>query len=517
MALSKDATDVWKSLGNPGWDSEELAPYFQKSFTLTLPPKAVGDYLGLDYLKSTEYKGQGGPIQCSYSDNITDPVGKAWIDAFGTFGYALSGDPWAENVTGGYASATTVDPTSKTRSYSASTYYALAKQRPNLEVVTGVQIEKIEFTHRDGKAIAIGLKGLKAGAPVSYHVRKEVILAAGALNSPKILELSGVGNPDILKKHGIKMVFDNPHVGENFQDHPQCGWSFEVKDGIETLDDLNRKDPKAIQRAMEAYQKDQKGPFSRGAVNNHAILPVMDFVTGKNGSEEFNDVLSTHLKSKSDSVHRYLPEKVVDFVQKVLASDDTGSMNYIIYAAQGNFGSDSSEARNVANATVDGNFVTISGFLCYPLSRGSVHIRSADAADMPLIDPNFLSHPLDLDIYARHVRFIEKIATSEPFAKVLKPHGRRHPSFAPQGGDLNGVKEYLRRTTISAWHPCGTCAMRPFEEGGVVDPKLKVYGTDNVRVVDASMVPLICRGNTQSLVYAVAERAADLIKADWGM
>lgn len=509
--------DAWKELGNPGWDWKSLAPYYKKTYSLKPPSQEVSEYLGLKYLTATDDTSPKGPIQCGFSGSTEDLIGQAWIKAFKSIGYDSTEDLWVGAALGGYAHATTVNPASKTRSYSASDYYDPVRSRKNLRVVTGCYAQKIIFEKTNqAKVRASGVLTSKTGESKMYHARKEVILAAGALNSPKLLELSGVGNPSILTANGIDVVVDNSHVGENFQDHPSSGISFEVREGIETLDGLNRQEPAAVQAAMQEYQSHKKGPFSAAAVNYSAVLPVMDFVRGRD-SQDKNEVLSRNLLSQSVPQSLYLPLPVVNLVNKVYASDSLGSMHYFIYAAQGNFGSDSSQAKNVASPLAPGNFVTIAGFLSYPLSRGSVHIQSSDPAEMPVIDAKLLDHPLDVEMFARQIRFIEEIAKSDPLASVLKPGGRIVPDFAALAGDLEKTKAYLRRTVISAWHPCGTCAMRPRQQGGVLDPSLTVYGTDNVRIVDASMMPLICRGNTQSTVYAVAEKAADLIKAEWNL
>lgn len=507
--------DAWGELGNAGWDWESLAPYYKKSYSLKLPSKEVSEYLGLNYLKAAEDADAKGPIQCGLSGSTNDAIGQAWINAFKSLGYAATDDLWGGAALGGYAHATTVNPSSKTRSYSASDYWGPVRSRKNLHIVTGCYAQKILFGD-EAQVKATAVLASKAGETKVYSARKEVILAAGALNSPKLLELSGVGNPAILRANGIDVVVDNPHVGENFQDHPSTGISFEVRDGIETLDQLNRQEPAAIQAAMQDYQDHKKGPFSTAAVNYSAVLPVMDFVRGGAGADRI-EKLSKPLASNNTSETLYLPQQAVDLSKKLYSSNNLGSIQYFIYAAQGNFGSDSGEAKNVAAPSTPGNFVTIAGFLCHPLSRGSVHIRSSDPLDMPAIDTKLLEHPLDLEMFARHIRFIEEIAKTRPFASILKPGGQIVPDFADLTGDLEKTKAYLRRTVISAWHPCGTCAMRPQEQGGVLDASLKVHGIENVRVIDASMMPLICRGNLQSTVYAVAERASDIIKKDWNL
>lgn len=142
------------------------------------------------------------------------------------------------------------------------------------------------------------------------------------------------------------------------------------------------------------------------------------------------------------------------------------------------------------------------------------HIVSNKSSDAPNIDPRYLSHPLDLELLARHVQFLERLARSPPLSDYIKPNGKRNHSTA-HVEDLAAAKDYVRTTAMSTYHPAGTCAMLPRNEGGVVDHRLIVYGTENVRVVDASMMPLIPRSNLQSTVYAVAERAADLIKAHY--
>ncbi|KAK7937668.1 alcohol oxidase [Apiospora aurea] len=148
----------------------------------------------------------------------------------------------------------------------------------------------------------------------------------------------------------------------------------------------------------------------------------------------------------------------------------------------------------------------------HPASRGAVHIASPDIRVRPRLDPKYMSHPLDLEVLARHVQFVEKIVATKPLRSSFKmgEGGARLPPGLV-GDTLEGAKEIVRRRLVSIWHVTGTCAMLPREKGGVVDRQLRVYGTRNVRVVDASVFPLQPLGNTQSVVYAVAERAADPI------
>jgi choline dehydrogenase-like flavoprotein len=143
------------------------------------------------------------------------------------------------------------------------------------------------------------------------------------------------------------------------------------------------------------------------------------------------------------------------------------------------------------------------------------NINSIDVNDAPTIDPQYLSNPMDLEVYARHIAYLHTIAASEPFnSTILLPGGSlRDPKS--NFTSLDGAKTYVEASAISMWHPCGTCAMLPEASGGVVNPELMVYETQNLRIIDASIFPLIPRGNLQPDVYAVAERASYLVKAHY--
>ncbi|KAF3761206.1 glucose-methanol-choline oxidoreductase [Cryphonectria parasitica EP155] len=168
---------------------------------------------------------------------------------------------------------------------------------------------------------------------------------------------------------------------------------------------------------------------------------------------------------------------------------------------------------------VEGDYMSLGAALMHPLSRSSCHISSSDREVHPIIDPRYLSHPLDLEVFAQHLMAIEVLTKTEPLAGFLKPNGRRAQP-GPNGAKvdtLNRAKEYIRATTLSDNHPVGTCTMLPREKGGVVDSALKVYGVDKLRIVDSSIMPIIPRANTQTTVYAAAENAADLIKTEYSI
>lgn len=157
------------------------------------------------------------------------------------------------------------------------------------------------------------------------------------------------------------------------------------------------------------------------------------------------------------------------------------------------------------------NYITVMIFLNHPFSRGTCHIASPSVEDKPIWDPQYNSEHIDMELLARGVQFVEKLVGTESFSKILKPHGKRLQNHVQ---DLESARDVVRSRQISVFHLSGSASMRPQESGGVVDPRLKVYGVKKLRIVDASVFPLEPSGNIQSTVYAVAERAADILKED---
>ena len=480
-----------------------MEPYYRKFYTLTVPDEVTSQHLGLDYITDTDKEARG-PVQVSYTGVSQDPLSKAWIDTFKGMKHGMVGDPFSGTSAGGYANAATVDPSSKTRSYAATAYYAPISHRGNLTVMTGAQVEKIDFAEGNGIKTANAVYFNREGKFMKFGVRKEVILAAGTFQSPKILELSGIGNPQILRPLNIPVVIDNKNVGENLQDHVMTGISFEVNDGVMTGDSLMRHEPEAIAAATDLYQNYKAGPMTVGGIASHAFMPLPDSNPVSDISAELQDLLQQYQPNAENKLH-------YDAVCQILRAPNEGTGALFMFLAQTNLHNNET-AKDYLQNLQPGNFISLGVCQAHVFSRGMSHIVSDKVSDAPNIDPRYLSHPLDLELLARHLQFLERLARSPPLTDYIKPHGKRNHSTA-YVEDLAAAKDYVRTTALSCYHPAGTCAMLPQNEGGVVDNHLIVYGTRNVRVVDASVMPLIPRSNLQSTVYAVAERAADLIKA----
>ena len=497
IAPSAAGIDAWSAMGNSGWDWKTLAPYYRKFHTLKLPNESTAAHLGLDYA-NVEVNGTDGPIQASYTGVVLDPLSKAWVDTFKAIRYGVRSDPFSGKALGGYANPSTVDPKTKTRSYSASAYYAPADQRPNLHVFVGAEVENIGLVSQpDQDVLADHVNFVIDGTIKSINARKEVILAAGVFQSPKLLELSGIGNPEILESISVPTLIPNRNVGENLQDHLMAGISYEVQPGVMTGDPLMRQEPEQVEAAMKIYSNNLGGPLAVGGIGSHAIMPLLDLDRATGRSSELQALLEANAPSSDDKLH-------YDFLRTILEAPEEGVGALFMFAAQWNLNGGSLRPEN---------FLTLGAIQSHPFSRGSSHAISKIPADQPSINPKYFSNPVDLELLAHHVLFLEQFANTSPLSTFLKPDGKRN-SPAAHLHDLQAAKDYIKDIAVSTYHPCGTCAMLPRADGGVVSDHLLVHGTKNLRVVDASVFPIIPRGNIQSTVYAVAERAADIIKAE---
>jgi choline dehydrogenase-like flavoprotein len=198
-------------------------------------------------------------------------------------------------------------------------------------------------------------------------------------------------------------------------------------------------------------------------------------------------------------------------VRSLIEDPNEASAAWIIFQAQSNL---HDKERNfiMGAQLLPENFTTLGCLQCHTFSRGSSHISSADIDACPDIDPRYFSNPIDLEILARHLQAIETLRCTPELSSLFKPDGKRNHEDSYHIKDLDAAKKYLLDTAGTTYHTCGTAAMLPSEKGGVVDEKLIVYGTSNLRIVDASIFPLIPCGNIQSTVYAVADRAAYIVK-----
>ncbi|KAI0401766.1 hypothetical protein F4802DRAFT_618455 [Xylaria palmicola] len=495
IAPGKAEIDAWAKLGNPGWDWDGLVPSYRKSYTL-IPPsnEATLKHLGIDWIN--EYRGTSGPIKVSFPGVLENPLCKAWIESFQGLNMVTSADPFSGSSTGGYSNTATVDPETKVRSYAGTAHGGPAGQRPNVRIFTDAQVHRILFNETDSGAIkATGVLALVDGKTETFLATGEIVLAAGVYNTPKLLELSGIGDRKLLDRHGIQTHVDLPGVGENLQDHLMTGLSYEVVDGVVTGDPLMRQEPEALALAQKLCVENKAGPFTIGGMQSHAFMSTPD---------------ASALLDKLPRPEGSTDSQYDDTIRSITEAPDGISGAWLMFLAQTNLHEGGKSF--VGTQLLPENFVSLGCIQSHPFWRGSSHISSADVNAVPDIDPSYFSHPADLEILARHLQALDtKLRPSEPLARFLKPDGKRNHPDAFHVGDLEGAEKYVIDTATSAHHTCGSAAMLPRGKGGVVDSKLVVYSTENLRIVDASIFPLIPRGNILSTVYAVAEKAADII------
>lgn len=256
----------------------------------------------------------------------------------------------------------------------------------------------------------------KSGILHGVQAEREVILAAGTFNTPQILELSGIGDPSILEQHGIDIVHPNPAVGENLQDHIRPGVSFELTDDAPT----RVKVP--FDESRRLYEKERRGPWAEWGAFAFSYTPLVPFLD-PDGTEKLKVLLDRHLKD--DESWSPFIRKRNTFIRKVIESADEASA--VTYLSR----------RRLAEE--DGEFITLCSMLSHPFSAGSVHITSANPLTKPRIDFQYYSHPLDLEIHARHVQVLEKLAKAEPLASYIKPGGKRLPKEYPTD-TIDGAK-----------------------------------------------------------------------------
>ena len=504
FASQEDIND-WAQLGNEGWDYAGLAPYYKKfenfqGFTPSSPNQDLASFY------DPSVHGNGGPINGSLSPYQL-PIQQAWAPTLKAMGLAPNGDPRNGIALGGYNSPTTQTRGSSIRSFSGNSYWKPFANRPNLHVITDAVVNKIVFSDQkaDGNLVATGLNFTVNGQSYIANASKEVVVSGGTMNSPQLLELSGIGQKKVLEPLGIPILYENNGVGENFQDHPQLGIIFEPNDDEPTFDELY--DPERYQFWLNQFNSNGTGMLAGGITTTAQLSwsQILKFRNLENRPQEM--VNKWYNETYRASLTPGLRKQLDLTVKKIL---DPNQQDVQSSAAAG------SGTAPVEGEPPRGKSASVGGFVCHAMSRGWIHINSTDATQHARFSPNYLSHPLDWEVIKDNAWFSFNVSTTAPLSNHIKNNGTK---LSPAGTVLNTDEDliaYTKKALITGWHPVGSNAMLPEGDGGVVSTKLVVYGTKNLRVIDASIIPLHVRGNTVSVTYAIAEKGADLIKADIG-
>ena len=428
--------DNWAAQGNPGWSWEDCLPYFRKLEHNDLGPGPT--------------RGTEGPMWAS-SIKARHELVDAFIDAAGKKGLQRRKDfNTGEQEGVGYYQLTT---RKGMRCSTSVAYLRPARARKNLTVMTDTQAARVLF---EGKR-ACGVEAGKRGALRKIMARKEVLLAAGALQSPQLLQLSGIGPPALLQEHGIPVLHALPGVGENLQDHLQIRLIYEVSKPITTNDELRTLFGK-MRMGMQWFFK-RSGPIAIG-INQGALFC------------------------------RVLPGSPIPDVQfhfATLSADMAGGKPHPFPGC------------------------TYSVCQLRPESRGYVRIRSTDPFEAPSMQPYYLSTELDRRTVIAAVRYARDLAATDPLRGLMKREVRPGHEARSDEEILHFCKEY----GATIFHPSGTAKMGPDTDPmAVVDARLRVRGVEGLRVVDCSIMPTLVSGNTNIPIIMVAEKASDMIRDD---
>ena len=286
------------------------------------------------------------------------------------------------------------------------------------------------------------------------------------------------------------------------QDHLNCGLSCETQDDIPTRDEIMRS-PELQKTALLEYEESHTGRVSEGAAYSFAFTPLQMLETPSD-TQDLIEIVEHWMKNESN------PNLKAQYsIQKAVESPNEATTTLFMLRTQRHKDADS--LPKGTPSVVDGNCISVVAMLAHPFSRGSCHI-SLDSSNQPEIKFNYLSHTLDTEILARHLRLTERLFQKPTFAAMTKLDGRRLPrNFPHPVTSLKDAKGILPINSATNYHPCGTCSMMREDLSRVVDERLAIYGTKNMRICDASVLPIIPRGNILTAVYAFAEKAAEII------
>ena len=435
--------DDWRAMGNIGWGYDDVLPFF----------KAVEDHDDGD----PRFHGRGGPIHVTDVSRDVHPLCDRYIASCESLGFPATPDFNGERGEG--VGIYQINTRSGFRSCSANEHLRSARSRRNLEVRAKSLATRVLF---DGKR-ASGVRYRRGGAEHTVTARRQLILCGGAINTPQLLQLSGVGDGARLQALGITPVHDSPAVGRNLQDH--LAVSYFYGSSVPTLNDQLGPFLGKV-RAAFRYALTRRGPLAMsvnqggGFVRSDASQPV------PNLQLYFNPVSYTRTPLSS----------------RKLLSPDPFSAFLISFNA------------------------------CRPTSRGELHIASTDPTAQPSIRPNYLSTERDIDEARAGCRLLRRIAATKPLADVIT--GELYPG--PQAVSDDDLLEDFRQRADTVYHPTCTARMGVDPRESVVDARLRAHGLENLRIIDASVFPTVTSGNTNAPTVMVAEKGAAMLLEDLG-
>ncbi|KAL8929127.1 MAG: hypothetical protein Q9172_000562 [Xanthocarpia lactea] len=452
-----------EAVGDDSYKFDNLLPFYKKSAHYTAPVLTANSTNDQD---PNAWDPSGGPLQVSHGKYV-DPFG-TWVQpAVQKLGMQGINGLQSGKLLGSAYLPFTVDPNKGRRSSSESSFLQSLPRRARLQVFQNALAEKILLDKRN---TATGVIVSSNGTRFTLKARKEVILSAGTFQSPQLLMLSGIGPAATLAKYNIPLRIDLGGVGFNLQDHFWFGTQYRV---LVPTASAGINDASSLALSRQAYEDSAAGSLT---------IPSTGFLAWEKVPDR-NSLSPTTRNALDTSITTDWPE-----------------LEHIPIAAALGY------QRNYQKEDpMDGyNYATIGTLLAAPLSRGTVSISSASAADPPLIDPNYLSHPADVELAIISVRRQRELWAQMKNVTI----GNEYLPGPAVESDAD-ILQYVKNSLAPAPHAAGTCRMGKRDSQSVVDSKGRVYGAKNLRVVDASVFPVLPPGHPQATVYAVAEKIAD--------
>ncbi len=433
--------DAWAEAGNPGWGFRDLLPLF----------KAVED----NEAGADDLRGRGGPVHVSDNRERVHPLTRRFLQAAQAAGLPLNQDfNGAQQEGAGVYQITTRNGR---RMSAARAFLRPAMRRSNVRVETDAHVTKILL---DGKRAA-GVEYRPGGRTVRGAAGREVVLCAGAVSTPLLLQLSGIGPEELLRAHGISVLHAQKHVGRNLQDHQGINYTWKAR--VPTLNQILRPWWGKALVGMH-YLLARRGPLSMSMNQGGGFF--------RTGTDEIRPNMQLYFQAFSTVLPR--PGE-----RPILSPDPWPGFSI-----------------GLSN--------------CRPTSRGTIEIRGADPLAPPKIVPNAFSTAHDVDEMLHAVKFLRRIAAEQPMAEIVEEEMLPGPAIR---SDADLIADFRRRSG-TVYHPVGTCRMGPDPQNSVVDARLRVHGLERLRIVDCSVFPGIVSGNTNAAAIVTGVKGGELILAD---
>ncbi|KAF2677623.1 GMC oxidoreductase [Lentithecium fluviatile CBS 122367] len=500
---SAEVYNQWAEKGNPGWGWDTVYPLFVKSTKFNPPNTPELSAFDQEYKTWDPSAYGGGPLELGFQGYVPESTKGFVVACSEAVGIPIVQDLNLGDSVGVKHGTATLNAALR-RSSSYDGFYQQARNRTNLRVLHDAPVTGIAFsdpssdnTAMNGnhtmsengtssalpKAVGVSYIDQRTGFVRQARARKEVIVSMGAFQSPQLLMVSGIGPQAELEKVGVEPVHINENVGQHLNDHSV--FSIMARANPESSTTEMSSSPDNLQAAQADFYDNLTGPYTApsGITNGFQKLSAEELQQiGAQAIIDAGLANQSHIEYLFESIwYPWIPTPYY-------------------------------------TALPNESYISITASSMVQLSRGHIMLRTNSMSDAPLINPNYYADETDGIMGIHSFRYLREILRHPALAQftVGENAGEVSPGPAVADDDDEAILEYVRNNTIPNWHASGTVQMLPEEDGGVVDPRLRVYGVEGLRVIDCSIIPVLPDVNILAAVYMVAEKGADMIREDWG-